>query len=60
VNKFKKVKEVIASVEADVAKFHDGGNGAAGTGVRGCCTTENLRHTTTTQNGDTGTQQARQ
>lgn len=33
-DKFKKVQEVIASVEADVAKFYDGGNGAAGTRVR--------------------------
>ncbi|MCX2584355.1 histone H1 [Pedobacter sp. MR22-3] len=33
-DKFKKVQEVIASVEADVAKFHDGGNAAAGTRVR--------------------------
>jgi len=33
-DKFKKVQEVIASVEADVTKFHDGGNAAAGTRVR--------------------------
>lgn len=34
-DKFKKVQEVIASVEADVTKFYDGGNAAAGTRVRG-------------------------
>ncbi|QNR86827.1 histone H1 [Pedobacter riviphilus] len=33
-DKFKQVQEVIASVEADVAKFYGGGNGAAGTRVR--------------------------
>lgn len=33
-DKFKKVQQVIASVEADVAKFYDGGNSAAGTRVR--------------------------
>jgi hypothetical protein len=33
-DKFKQVQEVIASVEADVAKFYDGGNAAAGTRVR--------------------------
>lgn len=33
-DKFKKVQEVIASVEADVAKFYDGSNAAAGTRVR--------------------------
>lgn len=32
--KFEKVKEVIAAVEADVTKFYDGGNSAAGTRVR--------------------------
>ncbi|GAA4196075.1 hypothetical protein GCM10022289_01200 [Pedobacter jeongneungensis] len=32
--KFKQVQEVIASVEADVTKFYDGGNAAAGTRVR--------------------------
>ena len=32
--KFSKIKEVIASVEADVEKFYNGGNGAAGTRVR--------------------------
>ncbi|WP_443946261.1 histone H1 [Pedobacter sp. AW1-32] len=32
--KFEKVKEIIASVEADVAKFYDAGNAAAGTRVR--------------------------
>ncbi|QPH40577.1 histone H1 [Pedobacter endophyticus] len=32
--KFKKVQEVISSIEADVAKFYDGGNSAAGTRVR--------------------------
>jgi len=32
--KFKKVQEVLASVEADIAKFYDGGNSAAGTRVR--------------------------
>jgi len=33
-NKFKKVQEVISLVEADVTKFYDGGNSAAGTRVR--------------------------
>lgn len=33
-DKFQKVKEVITSIEADVAKFYDGNNGAAGTRVR--------------------------
>jgi len=33
-DKFKKVQELIATAEADVAKFYDGGNGAAGTRVR--------------------------
>ncbi|TBO36443.1 histone H1 [Pedobacter kyonggii] len=33
-DKFKQVQEVITSVEADVAKFYDGGNAAAGTRVR--------------------------
>lgn len=33
-DKFKKVQEVIASVEADVTKFYDNGNAAAGTRVR--------------------------
>ncbi|MGM9478031.1 histone H1 [Pedobacter sp. GSP4] len=32
--KFKKVQEVIASVEADIAKFYENGNAAAGTRVR--------------------------
>lgn len=32
--KFTKVKEVLASVEADVEKFYNAGNGAAGTRVR--------------------------
>lgn len=32
--KFSKVKEVLASVEADVEKFYNSGNGAAGTRVR--------------------------
>lgn len=32
--KFQKVKEVITSIEADVTKFYDGNNGAAGTRVR--------------------------
>ena len=33
-DKFQKVKELIASAEADVKKFYDGGNAAAGTRVR--------------------------
>jgi len=33
-DKFKKVQDVISSIEADVAKFYDGGNAAAGTRVR--------------------------
>jgi len=45
-NKFKREEKVIASIEADVAKFHDGDNGAAGAGVRGCYTTGNLQHNT--------------
>lgn len=32
--KFSKVKEVIASIEADVEKFYNAGNAAAGTRVR--------------------------
>ncbi|UKT64917.1 histone H1 [Pedobacter mucosus] len=32
--KFEKLKEVIAGVEADATKFYDGGNAAAGTRVR--------------------------
>jgi len=31
---FAKVKELIASVEADAVKFYENGNGAAGTRVR--------------------------
>ncbi|WP_317126350.1 hypothetical protein [Pedobacter nototheniae] len=34
-DKFKQVQEVIASIEADVTKFYDGGNAAAGTRARG-------------------------
>jgi len=33
-DKFQKVKEVITSIEADVTKFYDANNGAAGTRVR--------------------------
>lgn len=32
--KFTKVKELLASVEADVEKFYNAGNAAAGTRVR--------------------------
>ena len=32
--KFSKVKEVISAIEADVEKFYNGGNAAAGTRVR--------------------------
>jgi hypothetical protein len=32
--KFSKLKELIASVEADADKFYNSGNGAAGTRVR--------------------------
>ena len=32
--KFSEVKEVIAAIEADVEKFYNGGNAAAGTRVR--------------------------
>ena len=32
--KFQKVKELVAQVEADATKFYDNGNGAAGTRVR--------------------------
>jgi hypothetical protein len=32
--KFSKVKELLASVEADADKFYNAGNGAAGTRVR--------------------------
>jgi hypothetical protein len=31
---FQKVKELLASVEADAAKFYENGNAAAGTRVR--------------------------
>lgn len=33
-DKFKKVQDLITSAEADVTKFYDGGNAAAGTRVR--------------------------
>jgi hypothetical protein len=33
-DKFKKVQDLISSIEADVTKFYDGGNAAAGTRVR--------------------------
>ncbi|RZK80247.1 MAG: histone H1 [Pedobacter sp.] len=33
-SKFEKLKEVVAAAEADVEKFYNGGNGAAGTRVR--------------------------
>ncbi len=32
--KFQKIKDVISSVEADVEKFYNAGNAAAGTRVR--------------------------
>jgi hypothetical protein len=32
--KFSKLKELVASVEADADKFYNSGNGAAGTRVR--------------------------
>lgn len=32
--KFEKVKELVSAIQADVAKFYDAGNGAAGTRVR--------------------------
>ncbi len=32
--KFAKVKEVVAAIEADVEKFYNAGNSAAGTRVR--------------------------
>jgi hypothetical protein len=32
--KFGKVKELVAAVEADAAKFYENGNGAAGTRLR--------------------------
>lgn len=32
--KFSKIKELVASVEADVEKFYSAGNGATGTRVR--------------------------
>lgn len=32
--KFEKVKQLLAAVEADVEKFYNGGNSAAGTRVR--------------------------
>jgi hypothetical protein len=32
--KFEEIKAIIASVEADVQKFYNGGNSAAGTRVR--------------------------
>lgn len=32
--KFSKIKELLASVETDVDKFYNSGNGAAGTRVR--------------------------
>ncbi|CAH0156553.1 MULTISPECIES: histone H1 [unclassified Pedobacter] len=33
-DKFKKLQDLISSVEADATKFYDGGNAAAGTRVR--------------------------
>jgi hypothetical protein len=33
-SKFAKLKEVVAATEADVEKFYNGGNSAAGTRVR--------------------------
>ncbi|WP_256005489.1 MULTISPECIES: histone H1 [Pedobacter] len=33
-DKFSKLKELVASVEADADKFYNSGNGAAGTRVR--------------------------
>jgi len=33
-DKFSKLKELVSGVEADVTKFHDANNGAAGTRVR--------------------------
>ena len=33
-DKFSKLKEVVSGIEADAAKFHDGGNAAAGTRLR--------------------------
>jgi hypothetical protein len=33
-DKFKEVQDLISSIEADVTKFYDGGNAAAGTRVR--------------------------
>ena len=33
--KFEKVKELIAGIEADATKFYNQNNGAAGTRVRG-------------------------
>lgn len=32
--KYSKIKELVASVEADAEKFYNGGNAAAGTRVR--------------------------
>ncbi|ETZ19203.1 hypothetical protein [Pedobacter sp. V48] len=32
--KFEKVKELIADIEKDMPKFYDAGNGAAGTRIR--------------------------
>ena len=32
--KFEKVKELVAAIEEDATKFYDGGNAAAGTRVR--------------------------
>ncbi len=32
--KFEEIKTIIASIEADVQKFYNGGNSAAGTRVR--------------------------
>jgi hypothetical protein len=32
--KFEKVKELVAAIEADAAKFYNANNGAAGTRVR--------------------------
>ncbi|MHA4896813.1 histone H1 [Pedobacter sp. PWIIR3] len=32
--KFTKLKELVATIEADAAKFYNSGNGAAGTRVR--------------------------
>jgi len=55
---FSKLKEIIASVEADVEKFYNAGNSAAGTRVRKAMlelknTAQEIRNEVTTKKNET-------